>query len=358
MRHTATPTFDDRRPRGRLWSGAVAALLAGVLLYCAVRGVEWAKVGAIVAGAEWKYIAAGTGFSCCAFWLRSLRWRVLLNAEGCLDVTTVFCANMAGYLSNNFLPARAGELVRSVLISARSRLSKTYVLTTVLSERLMDAIALVLAGSLALWNVNAKPQWMAGVSRTMALAGLAGAAATVVLPRTAPRWQSLLRRLPLPRGMGASLGRIMGQIFLGLGAFHNWRRLSKFTLLTAAVWLSEACATVIGGWAFGLRISFPAAVLLLAGMGLASALPSTPGFIGIYQFVYVGILTLFGIGRDAALAFSLVAQVSGYVVTLAIGGPCLYLLRRPASMAPPVERPPAGGLGVAHENDQCHYGVL
>jgi hypothetical protein len=84
-------------------------------------------------------------------------------------------------------------------------------------------------------------------------------------------------------------------------------------------------------------------MLLLAGMGFASALPSTPGLVGIYQFVYVGVLTLFGIGRDAALAFSLVSQVSGYVVTFALGGPSLYLLQRP---------------GVAHENDQCDYGVL
>jgi uncharacterized protein (TIRG00374 family) len=344
MRHTAMPELDYRQLRGRWWPGAVAVLLAGILLYCAVRGVDWAKVGAIIAGVEWKYIAVGTGFSCCAFLLRSLRWRILLNAEGCLDVTTVFCANMAGYLGNNLLPARAGELVRTVLIGSRSSLSKTYILTTVLSERLMDVIALVLAGSLALGNVDAKPPWMEGVSRTMALAGLVGAVATIVLPRTASLWQSLVRRLPLPRAVDAALERVMRQIFLGLRAFHDWRRLSKFTLLTAAVWLSEACATIIGGWAFGLHISFPMAVLLLAGMGFASALPAAPGFVGIYQFVYVGVLTLFGIGRDAALAFSLVSQVSGYVVTLAIGGSGLVLLRRPRLMAPQAELPPAGWL--------------
>jgi uncharacterized membrane protein YbhN (UPF0104 family) len=145
----------------------------------------------------------------------------------------------------------------------------------------------------------------------------------------------------LPHLMGASLERVMRQIFLGLGAFHDWRRFSKFTLLTAAVWLSDACATVIGGWALGLHVSFPVAMLLLAGMGFASALPSTPGMVGIYQFVYVGVLTLFGIGRDAALAFSLVSQVSGYVVTFVLGGPSLYLLRRPSSRAPQAELSPA-----------------
>ena len=305
----------------RWWTFALSIPLAGVLLYFAVRGVDWSKVGSIIAGVQWKYVAISTAFTCFGLFLRSLRWRILLNAEGCFDVMTVFCANMAGYLSNNFLPARAGEVVRSVLIGNRSSLSKTYVLTTALSERLMDVIALVLAGSLALWSVNPKPSWMAGAARTMALIGLAGAVATIVLPRTASLWESLARRLRLPPVIRKPLTRILEQIFLGLRAFHDRRRLSKFALFTVAVWLSDACSTVVGGLALGLHISFPVVLLLIAGMGFASAIPATPGFIGIYQFIYVSILTLFGISRDGALALALFSQGMGYVVTLALAFP-------------------------------------
>ena len=300
---------------------AVSIALAGVLLYAAVRGVEWTRVLDIIAGAQLKYIAIGTGFTVCTLVLRSLRWRVLLNAEASLDVTTVFCANMVGNLSNNFLPARAGEVVRSLLISNRSRLSKTYVLTTALSERLMDVIALVLASGLALWSVNPKPHWMAGAFRTMALLALAGAIAAIAIPRTARLWKA-----------NALAGRIMDQVLLGLRAFHDRRRFLQFSGLTAAVWLSDACATVVGGWALGLDVSFPVAVLLLTGLGFASALPATPGFVGIYQFIYVSILTMFGVSRDGALAFALVSQVVGYLVTLALGGPGFYLLQRSAEL--------------------------
>ena len=101
-----------------------------------------------------------------------------------LGVGTVFWANMAGYLGNSFLPARAGELVRSFIISSQSALSRTYVLTTALSERTMDAIALVLWSAVVLLGVNPKPRWLDGVGRTMAVMAGAGLLAIVVLPHT------------------------------------------------------------------------------------------------------------------------------------------------------------------------------
>ena len=69
------------------------------------------------------------------------------------------------------------------------------------------------------------------------------------------------------------------------------------------------------------------ALLLLTGLGLGSALPSTPGYVGVYQFVAVTVLTPFGISRDAALAYILVVQVLGYVVVTLFGLPGLYLLQ-------------------------------
>jgi len=103
----------------------------------------------------------------CLF-LRSFRWRILLNTDAHSDVATVFEATMAGYLGNSFLPARAGE-VRSYIINSRSSLTKTYVFTTALSGRMMDAIVLVLASSMVLLGVNPKPSWLGDMSRTTAV---------------------------------------------------------------------------------------------------------------------------------------------------------------------------------------------
>lgn len=302
-------------------------LVSGVLLYFSLRGVDWAGVWRTVAAAQWWYLVGGAAITCGSYFFRSLRWRILLNAEGSFSMGTVFWANMAGYLGNNFLPARAGELLRSVLISGRSALSKTYVLTTALSERLMDVIALVLGSSLVLLTVNPKPRWMEDISRTMAIVAATGAVAIMLLPHTGTLLETILKRIPLPAGLRRTLMRLAEQILLGMRAFHDWSRFASFVFLTLAIWAADSTGAIVAARGLGLHISFGVALLLLTGLGLGSALPSTPGYVGVYQFVAVTVLTPFGITRDAALAYILVIQVSGYVVVALFGLPGLYRLQ-------------------------------
>jgi uncharacterized protein (TIRG00374 family) len=321
--------------RGRAWSWILSVPLAAVLLYLSLRGVDWKGVWRTIAGARWGFLAAGCGCSCVSFFLRALRWRILLNAEARLSVGSVFSANMAGYLGNSFLPARAGELVRTFAIGARSSLSKTYVLTTALCERLMDAIALVLWSSLILLGTGPKPRWIEELSRTTAIAAAAGALAIALLPHTESLCRNLLRRLPLPSALRERLLRFADQVLLGVRAFHNMGRFLGFAVLTVAIWMTDAFGAILMADGLHLHFSFAMAMLLLTGIGLGSALPSTPGYVGIYQFVAVTVLTPFGISRDSALAYILVAQASTYVVTLALGLPSLYWIKAATTASPP-----------------------
>jgi uncharacterized protein (TIRG00374 family) len=234
---------------------------------------------------------------------------------------------MAGYMGNSFLPARAGEVVRSFIISDQSALSKTYVLTTALTERLMDAIALVLCGSVVLLQVNPKPAWMDQVGRTTAVIAAFGALMVAVLPHIEGLIEKLLRTMPLPDGIRDRLLAFSGQILLGLRAFHHAGRLLSFTLLTAVIWGLDGFGLMVWARGFDFQMPFRVAMLLLAGMGLGSALPSTPGYVGIYQFVAVTILPPFGIDRNAAIAFIIVAQAIGSAVVLVLGLLGLYQIR-------------------------------
>jgi glycosyltransferase 2 family protein len=316
----------------RIASWGLSFLVSGVLLYYSLRGVDWRGVWRTIAGAQWPYLIAGAAITSGSFFLRALRWRILLNAEGSFPIGTVFWANMAGYLGNSFLPARAGEVLRSVLISARSSLSKTYVLTTALSERLMDVIALVLGASLVLLTVNPKPRWMEDLSRTMAIVASLGALVIMVLPHTGTLLERILAALPLPAGLKKTLSVLTGQILLGMRAFHDWGRFAGFVFLTAVIWAADASSAIVTARGLGIHFSFGVALLLLTGLGLGSALPSTPGYVGVYQFVAVTALTPFGIGRDAALAYILVVQVTSYVLVVLYGLPGLYRLKSSAAV--------------------------
>ena len=318
--------------KGRLWSWILALPLAAFLLWWSLRGVDWSAVWATIAGAHWQFLAAASLTTFLSFFLRSLRWRILLNAEEHLGVGEVFCATMAGYMGNAFLPARAGEGIRTLGVSGRSSLTKTYVLTTALSERLMDVIALVLWASLILLGVHPKPGWMAGAARAMAIAAGLGAVAIAVLPHTGGLCQNFLRRLPLPDTLRDRLIALTDQVLLGMRAFHNTGRFVGFAALTIVIWISDAVGTMIAARALSLEVSFSMAMLLITGLGLSSALPSTPGYVGIYQFVAVTVLVPLGIAKSGALAFILVVQAYGYVVTLLLGLPCLWILRSKKSI--------------------------
>jgi uncharacterized membrane protein YbhN (UPF0104 family) len=307
---------------------AAAAVLAAVLLYYSLRGIEWRQVGRIIAGADAGRLALCAAMVTAALFLRACRWRILLNAEGSVSVPTAFWATAAGFFGNNFLPARAGELVRTFVISSSSRLSSSYVLATALSERVADAIVLVVVSAAVVLTLPAQPGWLARAARPFAILGLLGAAAIALLPLLGPAAQALIARAPLPQALRPRVSRAVEQGLRGIRAFHSARRLSGFVALTIAIWLVDALGTVVGGSALGLRIPLAAAFLLIAGLGVASALPSTPGYVGIYQFVAVTVLTPFGFSRTDAIAYILVAQALMYAVIGLWGSVGLLRYRR------------------------------
>ena len=160
--------------------------------------------------------------------LRAYRWRILLNAEGRISIPTVFWATAAGYFGNNSLPARAGELVRTFLISTRSGLEPAYVLATALSERVADAVALVAIGALVLLTLPSPPGWLAGVARPFALLALGGVLAIALLPLLGSVGTSVIERAPLPRRLRSKLISTMDHALRGMRAFHDLGRLSGF----------------------------------------------------------------------------------------------------------------------------------
>jgi glycosyltransferase 2 family protein len=315
-------------PRTRAVSFSVAALLAAVLLYHSLRGIDWRQVAQIVGGATPGRLVLTAAIGTVTLFLRACRWRILLNAEGAVSVATVFWATAAGYFGNNFLPARAGELVRTFMISSRSTLGNTYVLATALSERVADAVALVVISAVVLLTLPAQPGWLAGAARPFAILGLVGALAIAVLPLLGPVARSAIERAPLPHSLRPRLITAMEHGLRGVRAFHDARRLSGFLGLTVLIWCLDGLGTVIAGAALGFRIPISVAFLLIAGLGLGSALPSTPGYVGIYQFVAVTVLTPFGFSRTDAIAYILVAQALTFVVIGFWGSLGLWRYRR------------------------------
>lgn len=309
-------------------SFTIAAILAVALLYYSLRGIDWREVARILAGAEPGALILAATIQSATLFLRACRWRVLLNAEGSVSIADAFWATAAGSFGNNFLPARAGELVRTFMISSRTALSNTYVLATALGDRVADAVALMCIGAAVLLILPAQPGWLAGAARPFFLLGLLGALGIALLPFMGSLGRAAITRAPLPQSLRPRLINWLEQGLLGLRAFHDTRRLSAFVGLTVLIWSVDAIGVITTAVALGLDMPIAASFLLMTGLGLGAALPSTPGYVGIYQFVAVTVLTPFGFSRTEAIAYILVGQALSVVVIAVWGAFGLWHHRR------------------------------
>jgi uncharacterized protein (TIRG00374 family) len=316
------------------WSTLLTLALAAVLLLLALRGTNWPEMLATVTNAQPVYLGLACLLGSVAYFVRGLRWRILLSAERATDPMTVFWATMAGYVGNGFLPARAGELIRASAIGRRYGISTSFVLATAITERLLDAAALVAIGGLAATAIGGLPEWLISAFQILGLAGALGFLALFQTRRLEPAIRSLLLRLPLNAALRCRGLRYVQEFLLGTRTFQQTGRALRFAGLTIAIWLMEAVGAILAAWALQLSLTMPQALLLLAMLGLSSALPSTPGAVGIYQFVGVTLLPSFGISQSQALAYMLVTQGANYLLVTAWGLPGLWQLTRLAPQGP------------------------
>ncbi|MFN9430273.1 MAG: lysylphosphatidylglycerol synthase transmembrane domain-containing protein, partial [Acidobacteriota bacterium] len=182
---------------------AVAIVLAAVLLYFSFRGIDFVKLGRMLAGAKLAPLGWAGLLSCVALWLRSVRWRVLLNSGAELQLGTVFWANALGYLGNNVLPARMGELMRVEALKRRHEISRSYLLATALIERVMDAGVLVLFTAVALLTIPGLPDWLHRASRTFSVLSGIGILTLFLLPHAERQVEGLLKKAPAVAGVAA-----------------------------------------------------------------------------------------------------------------------------------------------------------
>ena len=305
----------------------ITLLLAAGGLFLALRGVNWTELGATFARGDLRLLALGVLLLSISCMVRGLRWRVLLSAEKVLPPLTVFWATMLGYLGNAYLPARAGEVARSVVIGEKGSISKTFSLATALTERVVDAVILVAVSAVALTGMGVLSPELEQGMRAMSIVGAIGIVGILAAPRLGGLVNWIVARLPVSPKLREKLGGIAGSFLTGAGALQHWGRLAQFLLYSAAIWSLDTLCGLSVARAFGLGLTAPQVFVLLAAIGIASAIPSTPGYVGVYQLVAVAVLVPFGLSQAEALAYIIAYQGVMYVVITFWGMIGLWQLR-------------------------------
>lgn len=267
--------------------------------------------------ANYQLVLAALGIAVVWLAVRSMAWRVLLQEKA--TFSQVFFAVNEGYLLNNILPFRLGEVARSFLLSLKAGLSFWEVFSTVLIERALD---LGMAAALLLISL---PFVVGGVwARQAALiaAGMVvlGIAVLYLLARNRTWALKQFHRFSArwPR-LQQIAGHSLEAFFTGLAVLTNGKRFLGATGLMLLDWLIALAQYYVIILAF-----IPEAPLLWAAftLGIAAlgvAAPSSPGSLGVYELAIVGALAVFGIDAASALALALTAHLSQYLLVGVFG---------------------------------------
>jgi len=313
-----TPIQSPKRSRSR-WYLLFSILISVIFLYFAIRGVSWNEFIKQLLNCRVEYLIPAIAITLVNYLVRSQRWGILVQRNQRVSASTLFWACGVGYLGNNFLPFRSGEVIRSIALGQNTGISKVYVFATAVTERVIDAIFLILLGLLLIPTIRKAPGWLPPAMWGLGTLSFVAIVILLMAPRLESMIISILNRIPLPVNWRPRIINMLKQFLQGAASFQNPERAALFLLMTCGIWLLDGIAMTFSSKAFSMDLHLNQSLLLLVGLGLSSAIPSAPGYVGVYQFVTVTILAIYGYPQSQALAFILVAQAVGMLLTLIWG---------------------------------------
>ena len=261
------------------------------------------------------------------FPIRALRWRVLLRAEGGVvpPMGAVWHATAIGFMANNVLPFRLGEVIRALAVTRLGGPKFPSALASIAVERVFDALtvvalfAVVLAGPAIPTDLSIAGRPAADFARLIGLLGLLALGAAAVAGLYPAAAERLLRRVvPWPRVADRLAGPLHG-IAHGFQVLHDPRRIALILVGSFALWGVNAWSFGLAFEAFGLPSDWATAILLQTFVVFGVALPAAPGYAGVFELAIVGAAKLLGIPDGVAFAAALTYHVVTWIPITLLG---------------------------------------
>jgi len=292
--------------KGR-WPILVVGLLVSLsLLWFAIRDLHLEEIWAALQGANYWWLIPGVAIYFISVWFRAWRWGFLLRGSKRVPANRLFPVVVIGYMGNDILPLRLGELLRAYVLWRKEGINVGTTLTTAVLERLFDGLTMVLFVLFGLLFVPLS----AFLSRLVTIASVAFFGALIVFLLLAAR-PDLLRRVAraliewlVPARFRPPLLGLVEGVVAGLESLRSGRDVLVIFGATLWVWILETAKYWLVSFAFAdLHLRYVGIVLMGGAVNLLTALPSLPGYIGTFE---VGIKILESIGAPSAPAGSYV----------------------------------------------------
>ena len=309
------------------WKGVLGLLISAGLLWFVFRDVHLPEVWGRIRTADLPLLTVSAVLATAVFPLRAIRWKPLLRpAHPTTRFRPRFASTCIGFMANNLLPARVGEFARAYALSRLEPVRVSASFGSLVVERMFDGIVIVLL-LLAAMAWPTFPDVSGRDFSTVAVwAGAIFIAVFMVMllmvarPEQSVRWfEDTVARL-LPRAVRRPVVDALEAFLDGIAAVRDWRLVARAFGWSLVIWLTGSLAVWTGMLAFDIRLPFVAAVFLQSIISLAVALPSAPGFFGVFEAAArVGLVEVWGAATGHAVAFAVGFHLAGFIPVTVIG---------------------------------------
>jgi len=301
--------------RRRLLRVALGLAVSAALLVYLFRDVDFTEMGRRLASTHWGFLAASVALYLAGLWTRARRWRYLYPPE--THPTHLLRAVVIGYMGNNLLPLRAGEVLRAYVMARHGQRLWTTV-GTIVVERVLDGLAIgCILAYLLVAVALPRELWWAAVAFVGVDLAMIGVLAVMVEAPELCRRIALAVALRIAPSLARRATDSLETFNEGLRGARAPAHVVPMLAWSAAGWALWALSAWMGLHATHLDLPLTASWAVLGFVGLGVSLPSSPGFAGIIQAATVLALALFSVPRQEALSFSVLLHVAQFVpVTL------------------------------------------
>lgn len=249
--------------------------------------------------------------------LRGIRWHILTGLPA-KDQPKVWEATCIGYLGAAIYPARVGDVMRILRLQKITNIGAGLAIGSGVIDRIFEGLGLcaLLLILLLFWKAGLEAQQALFAVALMFLIAAAGAAFFVLRGN---RLQPMFERIARVGKWGIKIKHWYEQSFSGLQALRSPKRI----ILAVITQLMVSLIDILSCWfliqSFGWTLPFMAAVMVLVYIAAAASLPSSPGYVGVYQIATVFAFRPYGVDDSASVAYGTVMQVLTLILFIVAG---------------------------------------
>ena len=315
------------------WSKLLIGILATLLFsWMFLQHLDWSIGVTVLTDASFPHLIMAIGLLGLGYVLRIVRWWIMLRSLS-PGLTVAACAGplLSGMALNNILPFRAGDVIRAFGFRQQLKLLPSQVLITIVIERVFDLAALLIAFFFGLWGIgsHAFPVGVIQAVYLLTISSMIVLLLCVCLSAKIERWARRLADAASRRGANVVgyVGMVAAQIFSDLTLMRSPLLVLQLFGLSLGVWLFEGAMFAAVAHAIGLSGAGFGPWLAMATGTLSTLIPSTPGYVGTFDFFTMLGLTMYNVPEQLAAIFAVAVHVMLWLPVTLVGLVWLCVLK-------------------------------